>query len=174
MYDLVRPKIAVPTHGEARHIHEHAKFARAQNVKETVEAKNGSVILLKEGKANEIGIVQSGYIAVDGGSLIPSDSPIFKMRRRIRDEGSVVVSVVISKNNQLMAAPSISALGSMDPVEDREVINILGEEIEAAVERVKPKDTNEKISEAIRKAMRSVFKEELGKKPVIDVHVIRV
>ncbi len=41
MYELVRPQIAVPTHGEPRHLHEHAKLARSLGVKEAVEAYNG-------------------------------------------------------------------------------------------------------------------------------------
>jgi ribonuclease J len=174
MYQLVRPKIAVPTHGEARHIHEHAKFARSLQVPETVEAKNGSVVLLAEGKAREIGYVHSGYIAVDGNSFIPSDSAILKTRRRIRDEGCVVATVVLDKHNALLAAPRIASPGAMDAVEDKELLGILGEEIEAVVERAKPKDGPDKISEAIRTAMRKVFRSELGKKPVLDVHVIKV
>ena len=140
MYEWVRPRIAIPTHGEARHIHEHAKFARALGVAETAEAKNGSVILLAEGRAREIGNVQSGYVAVDGNSLIPSDSSVFKARRRIRDEGYVSVTVVVGKNNQLLGAPAISTPGSMDEKDDKELLGILSEEIEAAVESAKPKD----------------------------------
>ena len=174
MYELVRPKIAVPTHGEARHIHEHAKFAKSMQVRETVEAKNGSVILLEEGSAREVGTVKSGYVAVDGGSLIPSDSPVIKARRRIRDEGCVVVSVVLGKSNELLADAAISSPGSMDPTQDKELLDQLREEIEEAVGRMKPKDTTDKVSDAIRTAMRRVFREELGKKPMLDVHVIRV
>jgi ribonuclease J len=174
MYQLVRPKIAVPTHGETRHIHEHAKFARALQVPETVEAKNGSVILLAEGRALEIATVQSGYVAVDGASLIAADSSVLKARRRIRDEGFVAVSVVLDKHNALLSAPRISSPGSMDPVEDKELLDLLAEEIEWALERVKPKETVDKISEIIRTAMRKIFRGELGKKPVLDVHVIKV
>jgi len=174
MYQLVRPKIAIPTHGEARHIHEHAKFARSLQVPEIVEARNGSVILLAEGRALEIGNVPSGYVAVDGSSLIPADSAVIKVRRRIRDEGCVIVSVVLDKHNKLLSAPRISSPGSMDAEEDRELLALLSEEIEEAVQNLKPKDPTNKVSEVIRTVMRRVFREELGKKPVLDVHVIKV
>jgi ribonuclease J len=174
MYNLVRPKIAIPTHGETRHIHEHAKLARSLNVPETVEAKNGSVILLAEGRALEIGIVPSGYIAVDGNSLIPTNSAILKTRRKIRDDGCVVVSIVLDKDNELLAPPRISGPGSMDANEDKDILAALCEEIEETIRRLKPKETTDKISDAIRKTMRQVFRNELGKKPVIDIHVIKV
>ncbi len=174
MYQMVRPKIAVPTHGEARHIHEHAKFARSMQVPEVVEARNGSVILLAEGKALEIGDVESGYIAVDGNTMIPTDSGIIRTRRKIRDEGCVVAAVVIDKDNELLSAPRISTPGSLDPEEDKDLLLALRDEIIDIIERIKPKEHTEKISESIRKAIRSMLREELGKKPVIDVHVMKV
>lgn len=174
MYQMVRPKIAVPTHGEAHHIHEHAKFARSMQVPETVEAKNGSIILLAEGKATEISTVESGYIAVDGNSLIPTDSAIIRTRRKIREDGYIVVSAVIDKHNELLATPRISAPGSMDPNEDKDLLQALRDEITDAVENTKAKATVDKISEEIRTAIRRFVREELGKKPVIDVHVIKV
>lgn len=174
MYDLVRPQIAIPTHGERRHIREHAKLATSLGIRETVEARNGSVILLEQGRAAEIGTVHSGYIAIDGSSFIPADSPVIRMRRKLRDDGCVVVSAVLSKDNELLAPVRISAPGSMDPQADRDLLNALREEIEETIERMSHRDGTDKISEAIRSTMRRVFREELGKKPVVELHVMKV
>ncbi|MEI6730706.1 MAG: ribonuclease J, partial [Pseudomonadota bacterium] len=174
MYKLTRPQIAIPTHGEARHIHEHAKLAKSLQVPETVEAKNGSVVLLAAGKAMEIGTVHSGYVAIDGDSMIPADSAIIKTRRKIRDDGCVIVSVFLNKDNELLAPPSISAPGSLDANEDKDLIIALREEIEDTVRRMKPKETSDRIGDAIRTAIRKLFRAELGKKPVIDIHVVKV
>jgi len=174
MYQLVRPKIAIPTHGEPRHIHEHAKLARSLQVPETVEAKNGSVILLAEGRALEVGTVPSGYVAVDGNSLIPITSSIIKTRRKIRDDGCTIVFVVLSKDNELLSPPRICAPGCMDANDDKDLLIALREEITAALERAKPKDTVDRLSESIRTAMRQFFRAELGKKPVIEVHVVKL
>jgi len=174
MYQMVRPKIAIPTHGEARHIHEHAKLAKSLQVPEIVEAKNGSVILLAEGKAMEIANVPSGYTAVDGNSLIPVDSAIIRTRRKIREDGCIMVSIVIDKNNQLLAPPSISAPGSLDANEDKDLLHALRDDIEETMEKLKPKITVDKINEEIRTTIRKLVRAELGKKPVIDVHVVKV
>ncbi|MEI7669263.1 MAG: ribonuclease J [Pseudomonadota bacterium] len=174
MYDLVRPQIAIPTHGEARHIHEHAKFARSMGVKEVVEAKNGSVILLSQGKALEIGTVESGYIAIDGNSFISIDSSVIKTRRRLRDDGCVLASIVIDKNNELLAEPIISAPGSLDNKDDIDLINALIEDIKSTIMQAKPRDTSEKIAENIRKVIQKLFKHDLGKKPILDVHVVKI
>ncbi|HEU5047972.1 MAG TPA: ribonuclease J [Rickettsiales bacterium] len=174
MYQMVRPQIAVPTHGEARHIHEHAKLARSLQVTETVEARNGSVILLAQGRAMEIAQVQSGYIAVDGNSLIAADSPIIRTRRKIREDGCVVASLVINKDNELMAEPRISAPGSLDQNEDKDLFLALRDEIDDVLSRMRPKDGVDKITDAVRTAIRKLLRDELGKKPVLDVHVLKV
>lgn len=175
MYELVRPQIAVPTHGEARHIHEQALLAKSLNVPETVEARNGSVILLAAGKAKEIGTVPAGYTAVDGNTFISSESPILKMRRRIRDEGCCVISLVLDKQtNELLSAPRISAPGSLDANDDRDLIQAMAEAVEEALSRLGRKDGPERIDEAVRKAVRKITRDELGKKPVLDIHVFKV
>lgn len=175
MYDLVRPAIAIPTHGEARHIHEQALFAKSLGVPETIEARNGSVIRLAKGQASEIGSVPSGYIAIDGNTFISSESPILKVRRRIRDEGFCAVTVVLDqKTNEVLAAPRFSTPGSLDPQDDRELLEILREAVEDTLANISRKDTVDRISENIRKAVRKITRDELGKKPVLDVHIIKV
>ena len=174
MYKLVRPKIAVPTHGEPRHLHEHCKFARLQGVKETVEAKNGAVIWLEEGEASVIDHVQSGYMAVDGNALISTDSEIIRTRRKLRDDGIIIVSAVLDANNQLAADLQFAAPGVLDEKEDGELIDELIAELERIAESAHKKATPADISESLRLAIRKLTKNELDKKPVISVMVSRV
>ncbi len=119
MYEMVRPQIAVPTHGEPRHLHEHAKLAKSLGVKEAVEAYNGAVVLLEQGEAAVIGKVQAGYIAIDGLSLIPTDGEVIRTRRKLRDDGAVFASVVIDKNGDLKKPVQIAAPGVLDAVKTR-------------------------------------------------------
>ncbi len=174
MYELVRPRISVPTHGEPRHLHEHAKLARSMGVKETVEAKNGAIVWLAEGEASVIGQVHSGYIAIDGVSMIPTDGQIIRSRRKLRDDGVIFVSLVVNKNNELENKPMLSAPGSLDPKEDGDLIEELIAEIAHVVEHARPKSTDDQIAESVRQSIRKLIKNELDKKPVIEVHVARV
>lgn len=170
MYELVRPQIAVPTHGEARHLHEHAKLAKSLGVKEAVEASNGAVILLEAGDANVIGRVDSGYVAIDGTSLIPSDGEIMRTRRRLRDEGAIFVSAVIDKQGKLAEA-SLTAPGLLDPKEDGEIIAEWLGDIRDLIEESKSKISSEKLREEIRLRLRKTIKQELDKKPLIEIHL---
>lgn len=173
MYQLVRPQIAVPTHGEPYHLHEHAKLARALGVKEAVEASNGAVVSLVPGEAGVIGRVDSGYIAVDGTSLIPADSDIIRTRRRMRDDGMVVVSIVLDEEGGLAADIGLSMPGLLSQEEDAELIAEYTDEITRIVESGSHK-SDDKLHEAVRLALRKLITRELSKKPVIEIHITRL
>ncbi len=174
MYELVRPQIAVPTHGEPYHLHEHAKLARSLGVAETVEGSNGAVVLLEQGEAGVIGRVHSGYIAVDGHSLIPADSEIIRTRRKMRDDGMVMASLVLDKDGELQAPVVLSMPGLLSREEDGELIAELTDEVSRIVEAAKARQSDDQIRETVRLALRKILTRELSKKPVIEIHVSRV
>lgn len=175
MYQMLRPQIAVPVHGETRHLHEHVKLAKQFQVPETIEASNGAVILLAKGNAKQVGMVQSGYIAVDGGSLIATDSPVFGQRRRLRDNGVIFVALVLQQA-ELIARPILQAPGCLDYKADADLLSELVDEVEDAVEEtLRKKGMNEKqIEDAVRNAIRKIIKKDLGKRPLIEIAISHV
>ena len=66
MYALTRPEVAIPVHGERRHIVEHVKLAKKLQIPEAIEVSNGSWVHLAPGKARIIDEVQSGKLALNG------------------------------------------------------------------------------------------------------------
>lgn len=174
MYELVRPQIAIPTHGEPRHLHEHAKLACSLGVKEAVEAHNGAVVWLEEGEASVIGEVHSGYIAVDGSSLIATDSEIIRTRRKLRDDGAIFISIIIGKNGELISPVQLSAPGVLDSKEDAEIIVEYAAQVGDALEKLKKNSGDEAVKEAARLAVRRSIKRDFDKKPVIEVLLTRV
>ena len=174
MYAMVRPQIAVPTHGEPRHLHEHAKLAKSLGVKKTVEAYNGAVVWLDSEEASVIGKVQAGYIGIDGLSLIPTDGEIIRTRRKLRDDGAVFASILLGKNNDLMYPPQIAVPGLLDIKEDQDLVDECIAEVAHALENIKARSGDNDIKEQVRLCLRKLFKRELDKKPVIEVHLARV
>jgi ribonuclease J len=175
MYQMVRPHIAVPVHGEARHLHAHTALAKQFQIPETVEASNGAVILLRKGEAKEIGRVQSGYIAVDGDSLIPTTSPLFGQRRRLRDEGIIFVSLVLEQGD-LVARPILLAPGCLDIRSDADFIAEIIDEIENAVEQTVAKKgvVIKQIEDGVRHVIRKMIKADIGKRPLIEIAIASV
>ncbi len=173
MYKLTKPKIAIPVHGERVHIHEHVRFAGELGVPIPIQVQNGDIIKIAPGKPERVGVAQSGYYAVDGSSIIPLNSDIFKVRRKLRDGGLVMVTIVITNKGELVAPPKIIAPGVLDSREDKELINYMSEEIESAIS-VQRRPTNETLENTARSAVRRIFKKEVGKLSTIEVQIIRV
>ena len=73
MYQWARPRIAVPTHGERRHLLEHAALAREMQVPETVAPRNGDMVRLAPGMAEIIDEVPAGRLYVDAGVVTPEN-----------------------------------------------------------------------------------------------------
>ena len=168
MYELVRPKIAVPVHGEARHIHEHALLAKSLGVNATIEPTNGVVINLTALKPGIIGKVESGYIALDGSTMIDSNCGVIRTRRKIRDDGFMIASLAMNKKGELVGEVKLSCPGILDQEDDKELLQEIREEIAAITQ--KPAK-GKAMDESVRNVMRKIIREELGKKPVLDVHI---
>lgn len=173
MYQMIRPQIAVPVHGEARHLHEHAKLAKSFQVPETVEASNGAVILLKKGDARQIGFVDSGYVAVDGETLLPTESPLFSQRRKLRESGCVLISLAI-ENGKLVAEPVIIAPGCLDPKADEDILVDMEEAISQVMEDQPAKTATKTLEQKIRQVVRKILKRELGKRPIVEIAFIQL
>jgi ribonuclease J len=175
MYDLVRPTICVPVHGEAIHIHEHAKLAKSYGIKHTVEVENGSVVLLDQAGPKLIGKVDNGYLAIEGNYLLPVDSQIFKARRRLREAG-VVVATIALKPEKLAAKPALSFPGCLDSVEDAELIDAISGELEEAIAKAvnNRRQKNHDIEELVRSIIRRIIRNEVGKNPLVIVNLINI
>ena len=81
MYSWIKPKKAIPVHGEALHISEHAKIAIEKGVSKVLKIKNGYLVdISNEGKV--IKEIENGKVALNGNELIPTDSNFFKERKK--------------------------------------------------------------------------------------------
>lgn len=175
MYELVRPQVCIPVHGEPVHIHEHAKLAKSSGIKEAIEVENGSVVLLEKEGSKIVDFVKNGYLAVDGNYLLPDDSQIFKMRRRMRDSGIVVASIILDNKLRLTCPPILSVPGLLDPIEDIDVIDELKDAVALALsdqrKQSKGNLTLENIDSCVRRALRRGIKQEINKTPIIIVNI---
>ncbi len=174
MYELVRPQVAVPVHGEAQHIKEHANYARSLGVPQAVEPYNGAVIELGSGVANIVGQVHSGYYGLDGTTLIPLESPVVKARRQLKESGNMFISVAVNKNGDIVGHTEISAPGCMDMQEDIGLRDDLIDDVKDVCGHFAGKLRGKDLRDKIRNRLRKRLQEELGKRPMIEVHIHQV
>ncbi len=175
MYQLSRPKLAVPVHGELRHLREHARLALECQVPMAIAAENGAMIRLGPGKPKITGTVPVGRLAADGNRLVPMDGELIRGRTRTVYHGAAVVTVVLNGAGGLAAEPELSAIGLLESGEDP-IADEAKEAARAAVKGLKEKErgNDETVREAVRIAVRRSFRKSLDKNPVITVHLFRV
>ncbi len=176
MYQWVRPKIAVPVHGEARHLIAHAELARECQVPEPVGARNGYVVRLAPGRATVVDEVPHGRLAVDGTRLIPMESAALRDRRRLAWNGSAVVTVVVDREGRVKGTPQVAVAGVFDRDVEPEIAHEVEDAVTAAIEDLpKPRRRDDgEVREAARLAVRRSVRALCGKRPQIDVHLVRV
>ncbi|WP_199899529.1 ribonuclease J [Sneathiella glossodoripedis] len=97
MYETVKPQIAVPVHGEARHLAEHCELALSLGVKHAVAINNGDVLQLAPDGPNIIGTVPSGRFAVDAGGLTALDGEFLSTRRKLVFNGAASALLVLMR-----------------------------------------------------------------------------
>ncbi|WP_078706715.1 ribonuclease J [Consotaella salsifontis] len=176
MYEWVKPKIAVPAHGEAAHLTAHAALARQLGVPEIVAARNGRVIKLAPGHAEVIDEVASGRVYKDGRLIGSAQELGILDRRKLSFVGHISVMVELDARLELDVDPDIVAVGipAVDS-EGEDMEELLMDAAEGAVEsipRSRRKDLG-MVREAVRRAVRSAAADAWGKKPVVTVFVVR-
>lgn len=179
MYQWVRPQIALPVHGEMRHQLENARIAKLCQVPHTFIPANGQIIRLSAADAPEkVGEVQSGRWVLDGIKVRPLSDSAFKDRTKMMWNGMAVVTLVVNEKGQLLVDPQITikGFGVDDSARSEQDKNIArGAVIEAFETMPKSQRIDDvAVQHAIKGAVRRAMNERYGKKPMTEVHVMRV
>ncbi|MHB2169225.1 ribonuclease J [Alsobacter sp. R-9] len=177
MYGWIKPKVALPVHGEALHLHEHAQLARSLGVPSVVEAGDGDMILLGPGRPGVVDQVPFGRVFKDGNLFVPATESTVGERRRLSFAGAVSVAVALDGRGEIIGDPAfeISGLPQVsrdgkpfeDLIEDA-IMNVL-----EGLSRQRRRDTD-LVENAIDRAVRAAVNEAWGKKPTCHVHVLVV
>jgi ribonuclease J len=176
MYQMVRPRIAVPVHGEARHLIAHAELAGQCQVQQPLVVQNGDVIRLSPGGASVVDEVPVGRLASDGKGLLPLDGTALKDRRRVTFNGSAVATLVFDRRGEQLAPLKISMLGVVEPAAADAAAPALRSAVERALEELPGglRRDDEAVRDAARRALRRVLNERFGKRPLVEIHLVRI
>jgi ribonuclease J len=174
MYGWVKPRVAVPMHGEARHLAAHAQLAGSLGVESVVPARNGTLIRLFPGEAEQIDEAPSGRLYKDGAVLIDESANTIQERRKLSFAGTVTVSLVLSAKGDLLDEPLFSYWGLPEEGRDGDLMgDIVFDAVNGALDGIpRPRRKNAGlVSEAVRRAVRAEVGREWGKKPLCAVLV---
>lgn len=175
-YNIVKPKYAMPIHGEWRHLKANAELAIQSGVprENTFIAENGIVIDLVDHVAEVAGSVPVGFVYVDGQSIGDITEDSLKDRRILGEEGFISVIVVIdSQSGKIVAGPDIHARGFN---EDVALFDEVRGDIEKALARAVSDGTNgtHQLSQVVRRTIGGWVGQKHRRKPMIVPVVIEV
>ena len=114
IYSLVRPKYAIPVHGEYRHLKAQAEIAKNLGIeKENIFIlSSGDVLELDDSQAKVVNHVQTGAIFVDGLGVGDVGNIVLRDRQHLAEDGILIVVLTLEKHsNMVMAGPDIVSRG---------------------------------------------------------------
>ena len=176
MYRWVRPRIAIPVHGEALHLSEHAKLARAVGVPEVVLCGDGDLVRLAP-DAGVIDEVPAARLYKDGAILISAEARTVAERRRLSFAGIAIVAMALSDKGQLIADPDVELIGIPEVNADKQSMHTIA--YDAVIETFEslPKARRrdpQAVEESIKRAVRAAIAGHWQKKPICLVQVLVV
>jgi ribonuclease J len=176
VHDILKPSILIPMHGEHRHLRAHARLAEARGIKAEI-ATNGMMIDLGGTAPDVAEYIETGRLYLDGSVMVPALGGVVRDRIRMALNGHVLVTLLLDENDEplgeawaeLMGLPEVGKTGAAlsDTIETE--LNDFLSRIEDRVRR-----DDDKLDEAIRRIVRQVSMEEIGKKPEVTVVVSRL
>ncbi|MBQ1540579.1 MBL fold metallo-hydrolase [Caulobacter sp. CCUG 60055] len=178
MYQWARPQIAVPTHGERRHLLEHAAFARDLQVPQQIAPRNGDMVRLAPGRAEIIDEAPSGRLFVDGGVLTPANGEALRERRHAAFNGVLTVAVALDARGRLTSGPQVRGVGlpGDDDYPIEEALDDLAEIAEGALKRLDAdeREDDTAVEQAIARALKKASQRVWERRPIVEVTVLRI
>lgn len=170
MYDWIRPEIIVPVHGEPRHLAEHARLAQSHGVPRAIVQHDGDLVRLAPDGPAKLDEVRVGRLVLDGDVILPADGSTITERRRLSFSGLVTVALPVGPDGQLAGTPIVRPFGV--PVEeDRD--DFIADATDSAQRAFNPASPEDQLREAVRLAVRRCATAWTGKKPLVDVSLVR-
>ena len=174
LYALVRPKHIIPTHGEWRHLSTQAAFAQHEGIP-TVLVENGDVLQFAPGAPRVVDSVPTGRLAVDGDRILPLKGSVLAARRRMLFNGIVMGSFAVDAQGRVVGAPRISGPGLLDEADGKTRLAYEAEFLEELNDLPKALRRDEAaFTDAARAALRRITGKRLGKRPLVEVHILHL
>ncbi|MCS3780168.1 ribonuclease J [Tsukamurella ocularis] len=175
LYNAVRPRNAMPVHGEWRHLRANAALAEATGVPKDriMLAEDGVVVDLVGGVAKIVGQVPVGHVYVDGSSVGDVGESTLSDRLVLGEGGFIAITVAIDERGNAVTKPEVSGRGfSDDPTALKEAEQIVEDVIaDLAAEGVKEAH---RIAQGVRRAVGRWVDKAYRRRPMIVPTVIVV
>jgi len=178
MYAWARPHIAIPVHGERRHLLAHERLAKSLQVKHTLAPHNGELILLSENGAKIIDIVPNGRLHEDCGEIVSADDHSLRERKKMAYAGHISTSLVINQKGSLIGGPDVRIAGFPEGEGYKLINKMLDDVADCAEDAFNTMRKNDRMDEdqidKVTARVRRWVRNKTGKRALIETVVIKV
>ena len=176
LYNIIRPQIAIPVHGTARHLDAHAKLAASCQVPEIHIPENGNIISLKNNSIKVVDKIPVSQFTQGSGSIIDLQSDMLRSRRQMLWNGSVSVSVLLDKMGSLMQAPTVTQDGVCMGEEESDYLADISLLVDTQLEKTNKNLLNDDsaVQTLIIGKVKSATKSRFRIRPKVHAHIIRI
>ena len=176
MHDLIRPKMIIPMHGEHRHLRKHAKLAAERGFASAI-APNGTMLDLTGETPVVAEYVETGRLYLDGTAIYGALDGVVRERIKLALNGHVMVTLLLDEDDRPMGDPWADCQGLAPSGRGRRPLGeVIEDELADVIERFDRKilTDDDRLIEAVRRAVRTCCLDEIGKKPEVTVIVSRL
>ncbi|MEZ5826118.1 MAG: ribonuclease J [Geminicoccaceae bacterium] len=176
MYRWMRPQIAVPVHGETRHLYAHARLAERLGVENAPIIRNGDMLRLAPGPVSVIDEVPTGRLVLETTELVDAGDDLYRTRRRLMSHGTIQIVLVLDSYGSLLTSPRITPVGAVELDTFSDIAEETAERIGDAIEAMSDADIldDDRVEHTVRTGLRQAMGLPKFKRPIIDVQIIRL
>ncbi|MGR3540989.1 MAG: ribonuclease J [Hasllibacter sp.] len=174
-HEMTRPKMVIPMHGEHRMLRKQAEMAKASGIASIV-AVNGTMLSLSGDAPEVVDHIEAGRIYKDGDVKIGALDGVVRDRIRMALNGTCVVTLIVDEDGDVLGEPWVELMGLPSDGKSGPLAETLEARLGAVVDALSPRqlEDDDEVDEALRRAVRSVSNDEIGKKPEVIVVVSRL
>lgn len=176
LHDLMRPQMLIPMHGEHRMLRRHADVGRAKGIASIV-ATNGTMLDLTGDTPVVAAHIETGRVYLDGAQKIGALDGVVRNRIRMALNGHVMMNVILDEEDEPLGDPWAEIMGLSETGRSK---SPLAELIEAECAQFMARaddrtlSNDDKLEAGLRRVVRQIAVEEIGKKPEVTVVISRI
>lgn len=176
LYRWVRPKVAIPVHGELRHLHEHVALAKRLGTERALFVTDGDLVELAPGPAAVVGELPTGRCVLEEGRFLTVGADRFRQRRKLAAHGTLFVSLVLDRAGSVLAPPVVTSVGTVDVGDDEDEHQQMIQAVIEEIDRLDDRDVGDdgRIGDVVRAAVRRNLRLSRERRPVIQVQITRI
>lgn len=172
LYTLVRPKYAIPVHGEYRHLKAQAALVKelGYSSENIFILSSGDVLELDEESAQVVGKVPAGSVYVDGLGVGDVGNIVIRDRQHLAEDGILIVVMALeSVSNQLVSGPDIVSRGFVYVRESDELLDEARSLVMDLMDRFQERNISDwgKIKTTIRDTLSDYLWKKTKRRPMI-------